>query len=100
VLLHALINYLLIDRLDMGVSGVALTDLNLLLTLHCFLAILGVLIHQRERGVELAAGHSSHRGRGRDELAAAHSDLEEVMENGGTVRLATVKTSDFTDDHS
>jgi multidrug resistance protein, MATE family len=45
VLLHAPINYLLVGRLGMGVSGVALsvalTDLNLLLALLCFLAISG-----------------------------------------------------------
>ncbi|TVU47830.1 hypothetical protein EJB05_07441, partial [Eragrostis curvula] len=45
VLLHGPINYLLVDRLGMGVAGVALavalTDLNLLLALLCFLAISG-----------------------------------------------------------
>ncbi|OEL29379.1 Protein DETOXIFICATION 48 [Dichanthelium oligosanthes] len=45
VLLHGPINYLLVVRLDMGVAGVALavalTDLNLLLALLCFLAISG-----------------------------------------------------------
>ncbi|CAL4921626.1 unnamed protein product [Urochloa decumbens] len=45
VLLHGPINYLLVDRLGMGVAGVALavalTDLNLLLSLLCFLAISG-----------------------------------------------------------
>ncbi|KAG8074148.1 hypothetical protein GUJ93_ZPchr0006g41389 [Zizania palustris] len=45
VLLHGPINYLLVVRLRMGVAGVALavalTDLNLLLALLCFLAISG-----------------------------------------------------------
>ncbi|CAM0872135.1 unnamed protein product [Alopecurus aequalis] len=45
VLLHGPINYLLVVRLRMGVAGVALsvalTDLNLLLALVCFLAISG-----------------------------------------------------------
>jgi MATE family multidrug resistance protein len=45
VVLHGPINYLLVDRLGMGVAGVALavalTDLNLLLALLCFLAISG-----------------------------------------------------------
>ncbi|CAN6307413.1 unnamed protein product [Urochloa humidicola] len=45
VLLHGPINWLLVDRLGMGVAGVALavalTDLNLLLALLCFLAISG-----------------------------------------------------------
>ncbi|KAF8673839.1 hypothetical protein HU200_048598 [Digitaria exilis] len=45
VLLHGPINYLLVVRLDMGVAGVALavalTDLNLLVALLCFLAISG-----------------------------------------------------------
>ncbi|CAD6210301.1 unnamed protein product [Miscanthus lutarioriparius] len=45
VLLHGPINYLLVVRLQMGVAGVALavalTDLNLLLALLCFLAISG-----------------------------------------------------------
>ncbi|KAG8096908.1 hypothetical protein GUJ93_ZPchr0013g37584 [Zizania palustris] len=45
VLLHGPINYLLVVRLKMGVAGVALavalTDLNLLLALLCFLAISG-----------------------------------------------------------
>nr|CAB3501504.1 unnamed protein product [Digitaria exilis] len=45
VILHGPINYLLVVRLNMGVAGVALavalTDLNLLLALLCFLAISG-----------------------------------------------------------
>ncbi|KQK22741.1 protein DETOXIFICATION 48 isoform X2 [Brachypodium distachyon] len=45
VLLHGPINYLLVSRLGMGVAGVALavalTDLNLLLSLLCFLVISG-----------------------------------------------------------